>query len=68
MWNCKQRRILNGRQFSFNSSVCKTQDAVALVTDALVRALDQTDEDESSMIAFLDSVAALKNVDVYVSG
>lgn len=65
MWNCKQRRILNGRQFSFNSGVCKTQDPVALVMDALVRALDQSDEDESSMIAFLNSVAALKNVDVY---
>jgi len=66
LWNCKQRRILNGRTFSFNGRDSETADAGDLVADALRRALDQPDEfDERSMIAFLDSAAALKDVDVY---
>lgn len=66
MWHCKQRRILNGRTFSFNSREGAVKDPSSLVTDALTRALDQTgDIDERNMVAFLDRAAALKNVDVY---
>ena len=66
LWNCKQRRILNGRKFSFRTQDShQTNDPASLVEDALVRALEQGDDfDEGSMIAFLDSAAALKDVDV----
>lgn len=66
LWNCKQRRILNGRKFSFHSRELPMLDAANVVSDALVRAIDQaSDYNETGMIAFLDRVAELKDVDVY---
>ena len=65
MWNCKQRRILNCRKFSFRSS--HSFDPIKQVEDALVKALDPKEEsEERNLCAFLDSAAALKQVDVSV--
>jgi hypothetical protein len=65
LWNCKQRRILNGRKFSFRCQNAQINDPASLVEDALVRVFEQSgDFDERSMIAFLDSAAALKDVEV----
>jgi hypothetical protein len=66
LWSYKQRRILNGRKFSFRCRNVQTNDPASLVEDALVRAFEQSDGDfdERSMVGFLDSAAALKDVDV----
>ena len=63
MWSCKQRRILNCRTFSFRSNY--SLDPIRQVEDALIKALDPRQEsEERNLCAFLDSAAALKQVDV----
>ena len=65
LWNCKQRRILNCRKFSFHCKNAQNNNPASLVEDALVRAFEQSgDFDERSMIAFLDSASALKDVEL----
>lgn len=66
MWNCKQRRILNGRQLIFHSRDSQTKNPIELMETSLVLALEQsTDYDEQTLIDFLNSAAALKDVDVH---
>ena len=63
MWNCKQRRILNCRTYFFRSNY--TLDPIGQVEDALIKALDPRQEsEERNLCSFLDSAAALKQVDV----
>jgi hypothetical protein len=66
LWNCKQRRILNGRMLRFHCQNAQINDPARLVEDALLRSFEQSggDFDERSMVGFLDSAAALKDVDV----
>eukprot|EP00548_Thalassiothrix_antarctica_P001563 CAMPEP_0194131086 /NCGR_PEP_ID=MMETSP0152-20130528/1924_1 /TAXON_ID=1049557 /ORGANISM="Thalassiothrix antarctica, Strain L6-D1" /LENGTH=803 /DNA_ID=CAMNT_0038825747 /DNA_START=50 /DNA_END=2458 /DNA_ORIENTATION=- len=64
MWNCKQRRILNCRKFSFRYPE-HSLDAIKKVQNALQKASDHSeDPDESNLCSFLDSTALLKNVNV----
>jgi hypothetical protein len=66
LWNCKHRRIMNCRRFSFR---CQTSgDALQLVEDALNRALESAKDsfdDFGRRGAFLDSAAALKQANVH---
>lgn len=66
MWDCKHRRILNCRQFSL---CCQTSgDALQLVENALVRGFELAEDsfdDSGRRVAFLDSVAALKQANVH---
>jgi hypothetical protein len=59
MWDCKQRRILNCRQFSFHK---QQVDALALGKEALSRALAREDSNVAALGEFLDCAAKLKNV------
>jgi len=66
MWNCKQRRILNCRKFSFRNPE-KHLDPIEEVQDALRKVSDYIEEpDESNLCPFLDSAASLKSVDVSI--
>jgi hypothetical protein len=66
LWNCKHRRILNCKRFSFR---CQTGgDALQLVETALIHALESSKDafdDYGHRGAFLDSAAALKQVSVH---
>lgn len=66
LWNCKHRRLLNCRRFSFS---CQTGgDANQLVETALVHALESSKDafdDYGRRGAFLDSAAALKQASVH---
>lgn len=63
MFDCKQRKILNCRKFSFRPST--TLDPTKLVQDSLRKGLDPSeDSEERNLCAFLDSVADLKQVNV----
>jgi hypothetical protein len=66
LWNCKHRRILNCRRFSFR---CQTEgDALQIVETALSLALESSEDsfnDYGRRGAFLDSAAALKQANVH---
>jgi len=67
IWSCKQRRILNCRQFSFNYLSSVQIDPSILIADALCRALDPELGEESEvdkLQLFLNTVSALKDVNV----
>lgn len=68
-WDCQQRRILNCRRFSFGvPNSVSLADPTVLIERALACAgeAQESPRDETKLIAFLDTVATLKDVDVYV--
>mmetsp|Transcript_21010 Transcript_21010/g.34730 ORF Transcript_21010/g.34730 Transcript_21010/m.34730 type:complete len:1120 (+) Transcript_21010:118-3477(+) len=66
LWDCKQRRVLNCRRFSFGVP-SSDLDPTGLVETALfaVNEAQESPQDASKLVAFLDAVAALKDVDVF---
>lgn len=66
MWDCKERRVLNCRHFSFGAP-SSDLNPTKLVESALTLGgeAQESSQDGSKLIAFLDAVAALKDVDVF---
>jgi hypothetical protein len=68
MWNCKQRRILNCRNYCFRAKE-HARNANKAVEDALVKALEVKDDSDSEyLISFLESAAMLKEIDIHRLG
>lgn len=68
MWSCKNRRILNCRQFSFCSSETTSGEALARAEKALCLAMEDFEDPidgADRRRAFLDAAAALKQVSAY---
>ena len=68
MWDCNKRKILNCRNLSFKTPSAERQpDSLALAETALIKAtsLQPKGPNDSDLIEFLNSAAALKDADAH---